>query len=342
MKIPDTNAAKKMTLAGRERVAQEVIERVASEKEAAKHQRKLERTWNLQTRQIVNAAIDQKTSVSLPSIVFPKRLIDLGIEILEIGDITGHYFKSQPRVEIIEQLRKLIPTFSAQAPESALRIWNYWEDIDKELEFEIEKFLNRAKSSKFEDGEFLSYLGGNSRFKRLPLSRFDAALKKIQDAIASVKEIMQISNWTSFKFNEVDQLLKKIPYGRYFFSKADEFKDELQVVVIGNKFEISWADGASSYFNPPKNLVSADGLTWLVQDDGQRLCLEVGKRISQMATEGHSSLILFLDATLLSDEDGFLGTIPSGDFLVEFISLLGYKIKRNKVLGRVIEFEVSW
>ncbi len=342
MKIPDTSAAKKMTLAGRERVAQDALERMASEKEAKKHQKKLERIWNSQILHLVNAAIDQKTSLNVPSIAFPKRLVDVDIEIIEIGDITDHYFKNQSRVEIIDQLFKLIPAFSAHAPESALRIWNYWEDIDRELECEIEKFLNRAKSSKFEDGEFLNYLAGHSRFKRLPLSRFDAILQKIQDAMASIKEIMQISNWTSFKFNEVDLLLKKIPDGRYFFSKADAFEDELHVAVVGNKLKISWEDGVSSYFNPPKSLVSADGLTWLVQDDGQRLCREFGKRISQRANEGQSSLNLFLDANLLSDEDGFFATCPGENFFAELISILGYKNKRKRTLDKVVELEVSW
>jgi hypothetical protein len=342
MKIPDISTVKKMTLAGKERVIQEESERLASEIDAKRYQKKLERTWDLQIRKLVKSAIDQKNSVSSTSIIFPKRLIDEDFEIVEIGDITDHYFKDRSRADFIERLDKLIPTFSAHAPESALRIWDYWEDIDKDLKLEIENFLNRAKSSKFEEGEFLRHLGGIGKFKRLQLARFEAVLQNIQDSIRTVKEIMLISNWTSFKFKDVDQLLKKTLDGRYFFSKAYGFNDELQVAVMGNKFEISWADGVSSYFNPPKNLISADGLTWLMQDDGQRLCVEVGKRISQRANEGFSSFILFLDANLLSDEDGFMATSPSGDFLVELISFLGYKIKRNKVLGKVVEFEVSW
>jgi hypothetical protein len=157
MKIPDPGSAKKMTLAGQKRIAEEQALREKLAAEENERQKRLENNWNVQSKKIANAAISQNDYVECSSVTYPGRLLKLGFEIEEIGDIARHYYEELPRVQIIENLKNLIPQFTAQAPESSLRIWRYWEDIDQELMDEIEVFLNKPKS-KYEPGDLRDHL----------------------------------------------------------------------------------------------------------------------------------------------------------------------------------------
>lgn len=159
MKIPDPSAAKKMTLAGQKRIAEEEALRTKLAAEEEERQKRLEKRWKIQSKKFAEAAISQNDYVEFSSVTFPSRLIEMGFEIEENGDIARHYYEDLPRAQIIEDLKDLIPKFSSHAPESALRIWRYWEDVDEELRDEIESFLNKPKS-KYEPGDLMDHLTG--------------------------------------------------------------------------------------------------------------------------------------------------------------------------------------
>jgi hypothetical protein len=278
MKIPDPGSAKKMTLAGQKRIAEEQALREKLAAEENERQKRLENNWNVQSKKIANAAISQNDYVECSSVTYPGRLLKLGFEIEEIGDIARHYYEELPRVQVIENLKNLIPQFTAQAPESSLRIWRYWEDIDQELMDEIEVFLNIPKS-KYEPGDLRDHLSKNANFKGLHLLGFESILDEIQAAAEKVKVAMLTSNWKRFEFGDTENLLSQVSGGKYFFSTTDLFDDELRPLAPNNKFRVSWKNGSHSYFKKPQQVVSADGLTWLSGDDGQRLCGALGERI---------------------------------------------------------------
>ncbi len=341
MKIPDPSAAKKMTLAGQKRLAEEEALRSKLAAEEEERQKRLEKNWKTQSKKFAEAAISQNDHIEVSSVTFPSKLIEVGFEIEEIGDISRHYYEDLPRARIIEDLKDLIPTFSSHAPESALRIWRYWEDVDEELRGEIESFLNKPKS-KYEPGDLRDHLSRNADFKRLHLPRFESILDEIQAAAEKVKTVMLISNWKRFEFGEVDNLLSQASDGKYFFSSSDLFDAELSPLAPENKFRIAWASGTYSHFNKPRQVISANGLAWLTGDDGQRLCEAIGTRIQQSAEKGLASLKLGFEAEILKDDDGYIGTCPSEDFLVELISLLGYVCKTKNEPECITSFNITW
>lgn len=341
MKIPDPSAAKKMTLAGQKRIAEEEALKTKLAAEEEERQKRLEKSWKIQSKKFVEAAISQNEYVEFSSVTFPSRLIDLGFEIEEIGDIAKHYYEDLPRAQIIQDLNDLIPKFSSNAPESALRIWRYWEDIDEDLRYEIESFLNKPKS-KYEPGDLREHLSRNADFKRLHLPRFESILDEIQAAAEKVKTVMLVSNWERFEFREIENLLSQVSDGKYFFSNSDLFDDELNPLAPENKFRISWKSGSYSHFNKPRQVTSANGLAWLTGDDGQGLCEALGTRIQQSAEQGFASLKISFEAEILNDDDGYIGTCPSEEFLVELISLLGYSCKTKKEPDHTTSLTITW
>jgi hypothetical protein len=341
MKIPDPRVAKKLTLFGQRRIAEEEEARIKLAADETQKRKRLRRAWTVQSRKLVDQAMSPKKFMQVASVAFPRQLIDLGFEIVEIGDITTHYYGELPRAQIIQDLRDLIAKFSAHAPESALRIWKYWEDIDTDLCNEIEDFLNEPRA-KHHPESFKDYLAKHPKFKNLQLSRFESILHDIQKGIENLRIVKQISNWDIFVFETADILLSKVPVGKYFFSKKDNLHDELKPAVAGNNFQISWSSDASSLMNTPKTVVCAGGMVWLNSGEGQKLCRDFGKRIESAANLGESSIDFTIDADMLMDEAGFIGVIPSADFFVELITLLGYTCSPNKVKNRIIGVAVAW
>ncbi len=295
----------------------------------------------VQSRKLVDQAMSPTQFMDVTSIAFPRQLIDLGFEIIEIGDITTHYYGELPRAQIIQDLRDLISKFSAHAPESALRIWKYWEDIDTDLRNAIEEFLNQTRS-RHHPKSFKDHLSKHPKFKNLQLSRFETVLNEIQSGIENLIAVKQISNWDVFIFEDADDLLSRVPVGQYFFSKKDNLDDELKPVVEGNNFQITWSKGSSSLMHSPKALICADGLCWLNSDTGQQLCRGFGQRIESAANLGQSFITFKIDADILTDDDGFIGVIPNVDFFVELVTLLGYTCRPNEVKNQIISVEVAW
>lgn len=341
MKIPDPGAAKKLTLAGQKRIAEEEEQRAKFAAEEVVRRKQLDKNWKLQSKKLVKAAINQRDFIEVAAITFPRKLMDSGLEIIEIGDITRHYYAELPRAEIIEDLLTLIPQFSARAPDSALSIWRYWEDIDDELKREIENLLNQS-NTQFAPGDLKDFLSRNVNFKRLPLSQFEPVLNKLQAAAEKVKTIILASNWKIFKFDKVENLLTQTLDGKYFFAKNDPLDDELRVLTSANKLRILWKNSGSSYFNKPREVICASGLSWLKSDEGQSVCERIGGRIQQAADEGLASIWIGIEAGILRDEYGFVGTCPNEEFFVELISLLGYSCKLEKDPDYIANFRIDW
>lgn len=341
MKIPDPRVAKKLTLTGQRRIAEEEEARIKLAADENQRSKRLRRAWMVQSRKLVDQAMSPKKFLQLGSVAFPRQLFDLGFEIIEIGDITTHYYGELPRAQIIQDLRDLIPKFSAHAPESALRIWKYWEDIDTDLRIAIEEFLNQPRSRHHPES-FKDHLSKHPKFKNLQLSRFESVLNEIQGGIENLRAVKQISNWDLFIFEDADDLLSRVPVGQYSFSTKDNLDDELKPVAEGNNFQITWGNGSSTMMHSPKTLVCADGLCWLNSDAGQQLCRGFGQRIESAANLGESSITFNIDADILTDEDGFIGVIPSVDFFVELVTLLGYSCSPNEVKNQIISVDVAW
>jgi hypothetical protein len=341
MKIPDPRVAKKLTLTGQRRIAEEEEARIKLAADENQKRKRLRRAWMVQSRKLVDQAMSPKTFMQVASVAYPRQLIDLGFEIVEVGDITTHYYGEMPRAQIIQDLRDLIPKFSANAPESALRTWKYWEDIDTDLRNEIEDFLNEPRS-KYHPESFKDHLAKHPKFKNLQLSRFESVLNEIEKGIENLRTVKQISNWDIFVFETADILLSKVPVGKYCFSKKDHLDDELKPAANGNNFQISWGSDASSFMNAPKTVVCAGGMVWLNNGDGQKLCREFGRRIESAANLGESSINFTIDADMLMDEAGFIGIIPSVDFFVELMTLLGYTCSPNITKNKNTTIEVAW
>lgn len=341
MKIPHPRVAKKLTLTGQRRIAEEEEARIKLAADENQKRKRLQRAWMVQSRKLVDQAMSPKKYMQVASVAFPRQLIDLGFEIVEIGDITTHYYGDLPRAQIIQDLRDLIPKFSAHAPESALRIWKYWEDIDADLRNEIEDFLNEPRS-KYDPESFKDHLAKHPKFKNLNLSRFESVLNEIQKGIENLRTVKQISNWDIFIFESADKLLLQVPVGKYFFSNKDSLDEELKPAAQGNNFKISWGSGSSSLMNTSKTVVCSDGMFWLNSDEGQQLCRGFGQRIGAAANLGESSITFTIDAHILADGNGFVGIIPSVDFFVELITLLGYDCSHEEVKNQIISLEVAW
>jgi hypothetical protein len=340
MKIPDPRVAKKLTLTGQQRIAEEEEARVRLAADENLRRKRLQRAWMVQSRKLVDQAMSPKNFLQVASVAFPRQLIDSGFEIVEIGDITTHYYGQLPRAQIIQELIDLIPKFSALAPESALRIWKYWEDIETDLRNSIEDYIN-VPNSRYDPEGFKDYLAKNPNFKKLNLTRFESVICEIQKGIENLRSVKQISNWDIFIFESSDKLLLQVPVGKYFFSKKDNLSDELVPATEGNNFQISWGDGASS-LKTLETVVCANGMAWLNSDAGQKLCRDFGGRIESAANLGQSSIAFTVDADILTDEDGFIGIIPSVNFFVELMAQLGYTCSLNKVNNQIIGLEVAW
>ncbi len=341
MSIPNPRFAKKMTLAGQKRIADEEEAKAKLAAEELKRQKQLEKNWRSQSRKLADEAINQRQFLIVENVIFPQKLIDLEFEIVEIGDITRHYYGDLPREKIIDDLIKLIPKFSDKRPGGALRIWRYWEDIDKDLGREIEKFLNKTDSI-YEPGAFMEHLNKNTKFRSLSLARFQPLFDEIQSAIEKVKIVMQASNWEWFAFDKSETLLKQACEGKYFFSKKDNFDDELKPAASGNIFQINWEHGVYTSINKPRNVICADGLAWLSESEGQRFCQSFGNRIELAASDGKSEITLSLEAGIVQDEDAFVGLCPNENFLTELVSLLGYTCKTQKDADQVTYFHIAW
>lgn len=330
-----------MTLAGQKRIADEEEAKARLAAEELKRQKQLERNWKAQSKKLVDAAIGQHQYLIVEDIIFPKKLIELEFEIVEIGDITRRYYDDLPREKIIDDLRKLIPKFSDKRPGGALRIWRYWEDIDKDLGREIEKFLNKPDSM-YEPGALMEHLKKNTKFRSLSLARFQPLFDEIQAATEKVKTVIKTSNWEGFSFDKSETLLSQVCDGRYFFSKQDSLDDELEPAASGNKFQINWEHGMYTSINKPSNVICADGLAWLSESEGQRFCQSFGNRIELAAGDGKSEITLSLEAELLHDDDAFVGICPNENFLTELISLLGYTCKTQKDVNQITYFHIAW
>lgn len=341
MKIPDPRVAKRLTLTGQRRIAEEEEARIKLAADENQKCKRLRRAWMVQSRKLVDQAMSPKKFLQVGFVAFPRQLIDLGFEIIEIGDITTHYYGELPRAQIIQDLRDLIPKFSAHAPESALRIWKYWEDIDTDLTVAIEEFLNEPRSKYHSEG-FKDHLSRHPKFKNLQLTRFESVLNEIQNGVEKLRTVKQISNWDVFIFEYADDLLSRVPVGQYSFSTKDNLDDELKPVAEGNNFQITWGNGSSTMMHSPKTLVCADGLCWLNSDAGQQLCRGFGQRIESAANLGESSITFNIDADILTDEDGFIGVIPNVDLFIELVTLLGYTCSPNKVKNQIRSVEVAW
>ena len=341
MKIPDPRVAKKLTLTSQRRIADEEEARIKLAADENQKRKRLRRAWMVQSRKLVDQAMSPKKFLHLGSVVFPRQLFELGFEIIEIGDVTTHYYGDLPRAQIIQDLRDLIPKFSAHSPESALRIWKYWEDIDADLKIAIEEFLNEPRS-KYHPESFKEHLSKHPKFKNLQLTRFESVLNEIQKGIENLRAVKQISNWDLFIFEDADDLLSRVPVGQYSFSTKDILDDELKPVAEGNYFQITWSNGSSALMQSPKALVCANGLCWLNSDAGQQFCRGFGQRIESAANLGQSSITFNIDADILTDEQGFIGVIPSVDFFVELVTLLGYSCSPNEVKSQIISVDVAW
>jgi hypothetical protein len=173
------------------------------------------------------------------------------------------------------------------------------------------------------------------------LNRFESVICEIQKGVENLRTVKQISNWDIFIFESVDTLLSQVPIGKYFFSKKDNLSDELVPAAEGNNFQISWGSGAFS-IKTLNTVLCAKGMAWLNSDAGQKLCRDFAGRIESAANLGQSSIAFAVDADILTDEDGFIGIIPSVNFFVELIALLGYDCSPTKVNNQVIGLEVAW
>jgi hypothetical protein len=107
MKIPDPRVAKKLTLTGQRRIAEEEEARIKLAADETQKRKRLRRAWTVQSRKLVDQAMSPKKFMQVASVAFPLQLIDLGFEIVEIGDITTHYYGELPKAQIIQDLRGL-------------------------------------------------------------------------------------------------------------------------------------------------------------------------------------------------------------------------------------------
>ena len=136
-------------------------------------------------------------------------------------------------------------------------------------------------------------------------------------------------------------MLSQVPIGKYFFSKKDNLSDELVPAAKGNNFQISWGSGAFS-IKSLNTVVCAKGMAWLNSDAGQKLCNDFAGRIESAANLGQSSIAFAVDTDILTDGDGFIGIIPSVNFFVELMALLGYSCSPKKDSNQIIGLEIAW
>lgn len=330
-----------MTLAGQKRIADEEEAKAKLAADELKRQRQLERNWKSQSKKLVEAAISKHHSLRVACVIFPERLMSLGFEIVELGDIRHRYYDDLPKMKINGKLAGLIEKFSDEAPTAALKIWRSWVDMDKELTKEIEKFLNKPKP-KYEPGELVEHLRKNANFKRLSFTDLGRSLDQIQTVIEQMKTDLQISDWSRFAPEGSESLLEQARNGKYFFSRQDSLGSDLAPIESNNRLQIHWKNGTHDLMNMPRHVISAGGLSWLAGNEGQQFSKLFGHRIELAASEGKSEIILNLEAGILKEEDTFVGMCPNENFLTELITLLGYTCKTPKNKNQITYFQVTW
>jgi len=307
----------------------------------AKERSTIKNGYKRQSIEIIAAAIDAKTEIEVDEVFLSEDLLNLGLEVLEVGLVKK---KSNPRDEEADGIRakilkaEIIESFDEFIDKSKRSLKRYYEGFSHFHKSNYDA-LYEAINSEWGWHEFY---GDDIYSEEIPDDLKEDFSKNIEKINLKIKEYINLLE--RIKLNVEDDFDRnELVKGESLFLN-DEVEELEKPSIEGNKFKIRWkADDSITYMNDP--LLSDVGLAWLSGYRGQNLIEEVFSSLSYASEMGKSSLKL----SFLLTKDGWVFQalhkkiyccMP--DELVDIIARENFTIEDTTSTQRSYSIKVSW
>lgn len=310
-------------------------------KQISKERAIIKKGFSDQSIKIISAAIEGNTEVELTEVFLSEELLNLGLEVLEVGLVKKQSNKRDKDSDVLRLKvlkNEILECFDEFIDKSKRGLKNYYDGFSHFHKSNYDALYEAINTN----WEWREFFGDDIYSEEVPddlKDNYSHYIEKINKKIKEYKNLHKlIESDIEDDFDENELIT-----GEYSFL-YDEVDDLQKPSVEGNKFKIKWtSDDSITFMNDP--ILSDNGLAWLSGYRGQNLIEEIFNTLSYAADLGKTSLKL--NFSLTKDGWVFLALhrklyccMP--DELVDIISREDFIIDDTTSSQKSYSIHISW